>query len=158
MRMKILSVDQSYTHCAFVISDETEVIDFGVFSTKAVDNIYDRALTIANNLSAIFSIHHPEIFKIEGLAFGMRGNATRDLAGLLFTIITVMKQKHGFHNFKIISPKTLKKVATGSGKATKKEMIAALPEAIRTKFSAENYKLTTGLADLADAYWLAKCE
>lgn len=155
--MKILSVDQSYTHCAFCISDETELLDFGVFKTKKEDDIYDRALEIANNLSNIFSIHHPDVFVIEGLAFGMRGNATRDLAGLLFTIITVMKQKHGFHNFKIISPKSLKKTATESGKATKKEMIAALPENIRLKFSAENYKLTTGLADLADAYWLAKC-
>lgn len=155
--MKILSCDQSFTHSAVVITENNSILEFNVFSSNKEASIFDRALDIANRLSESFLKHNPDEFILEGLAFGMRGNATRDLSGLQFVIICLIKQIHNFHNFKIISPKTLKKIATGSGKATKKEIIAALPEDIKKLFMDRNYKLTTGLADLADAYFLSKC-
>ena len=55
----------------------------------------------------------------------------------------------------IVPPTTLKKFATGSGKADKNEMIAALPVDVREHFNAQGYKKTTGLTDVADAYWLS---
>jgi len=86
----------------------------------------------------------------------MRGNATRDLSGLLFSIINVISHLHTFKNFRIIAPTQVKKTATGSGKAKKKEMIAALPPDILKLFKDKNYKQTTGLTDLADAYWISQ--
>ena len=158
MGMKILSIDQSYTHCAFCIIDENKLVDFGVFESDKADSVYDRALYIANKIIAVQQQHLPNEIRLEGLAFAMRGNATRDLAGLLFTIITTIKSKCQFNNFKIISPKTVKKTATGSGKATKKQMVNSLPEEIKDIFTSQGYKLTTGLTDLADAFWIGKCE
>lgn len=155
--MTILSIDQSYTHCAYVVlNDNNEVIDFRCLVSDVRVDIYKRALELALDIQRAVAKYNPTEIRLEGLAFGMRGSATRDLAGLLFTIVNVISHLHVFNNFKIISPKTVKKRATGSGKATKKEMIAALPSEVKQKFSEANYKLTTGLADLADAYWISQ--
>ncbi len=153
--MTILSIDQSYTHCAYVVTEGTNLIEFGVFKSNKELDIYKRALDLSLRLGQVFMKHGPKEIRLEGLAFGMRGDATRDLAGLLFTIINVISHLQVFNNFKIISPKTVKKTAV-NGKATKKEMIAALPTDIKQKFTDANYKLTTGLSDLADAYWISQ--
>lgn len=155
--MTILSIDQSYTHCAYVITDGRDVLAFDVLKSDKGDNIYDRALDISRHMSATYEAYKPSEIRLEGLAFGMRGDATRDLAGLLFSIVTMIKHVNQFGNFRIISPKSVKKRA-GDGKFKKKDMIAALPEDIRALFAAENYKLTTGMSDLADAYWISQCD
>lgn len=155
--MTTLSIDQSYTHCAYVVTEGTNLIEFGVLVSDKNLDVYKRALHLSLSLGQLFLKHTPTEIRLEGLAFGMRGDATRDLAGLLFTIINVISHLHCFNNFKIVSPKTVKKVGTGSGKATKKEMIAALPSDVLKLFKDKNYKLTTGLSDLADAYWISQC-
>lgn len=154
--MIILSIDQSYTHCAYVVTEGKTVIDFGVLKSDNELDIYKRALRLSLELGGVLCKHTPEQIRLEGLAFGMRGNATRDLSGLLFTIINVISHLHVFNNFKIVAPTQVKKTGTGSGKATKKEMIAALPPDILKLFKDKNYKQTTGLTDLADAYWISQ--
>ncbi len=156
--MIILSIDQSYTHCAWCVTDRQNVVEFDVIKSDKEKNIYERSLAISLELSRIYNHYSPEEIRLEGLAFGMRGDATRDLAGLLFTIVNVLSHINQFKNFKIISPKTVKKTGTGSGKATKKEMIAALPPDIMKLFKDKNFKQTTGLSDLADAYWISQCD
>lgn len=155
--MTILSIDQSYTHCAFVLTSGMNVLDYGVLKTDKSKTIYQRALDVSLDLSALYQVYKPTEIRLEGLAFGMRGDATRDLAGLLFTIINTINLQHKFNNVRIISPKSVKKRA-GDGKFKKKDMIAALPEHVRAEFASMNYKLTTGLSDLADAYWISQCE
>ena len=156
--MTTLSIDQSYTHCAYVVTDGAkQMIDFGMLVSDKQQTIYKRALDLSLKIGGLYLKYQPEEIRLEGLAFGMRGDATRDLAGLLFSIITVVSHLHVFDNFKIISPKSVKKRAV-NGKATKKEMIAALPLDIKQKFTDANYKLTTGLSDLADAYWISQVE
>jgi len=82
-------------------------------------------------------------------------NVTPDLGGLQFVIIShlqeVMKRE-----VQIIAPLTVKKQATGNGRAKKNEMIECLPSYNLNKFKKLGYKKTTGLGDLADAYWIAK--
>lgn len=152
----ILSIDQSYTHCAYVVTEGDTVIEFDVLKSDADTDVYQRSLDIALRLGQVFLKHRPIEIRLEGLAFGMRGNATRDLSGLLFTIINVISHLHVFNNFRIIAPTQVKKRATGSGKAKKKEMIAALPIDISKLFKDKNYKQTTGLTDLADAFWISQ--
>lgn len=154
--MRILAVDQSYTHCAYCVTEGKNVIDFGVFKSDVAEDIYKRALNMSLAIGNVFLKHQPEQIRLEGLAFGMRGNATRDLSGLLFSIINVISHLHVFKNFRIIAPTQVKKAATGSGKAKKKEMIAALPPDILKLFKDKNFKQTTGLTDLADAYWISQ--
>lgn len=153
---RILAIDQSYTHCAYCVTEGKQVLDFGVFKSNTELDIYKRALYLSLDLGQIYTKYFPQEIRLEGLAFGMRGNATRDLSGLLFTIVNVMSHLHVFENFRIIAPTQVKKTATGSGKAKKKEMIAALPPDILTLFKDKNFKQTTGLTDLADAYWISQ--
>ena len=52
-------------------------------------------------------------------------------------------------------PNTVKKVATGKGKADKQELYEALPLKPQALFSEKmGLKKTTGLYDLTDAYWI----
>ena len=150
-----LGLDQSYTSSGFcVVNDTGEVVDFGTFKTEKTADVYDRAIQVAKFVSEKIIKHAINSLHIEGLAFGIRGDATRDLAGLLFTIITHIKMNHPTVQIGIIAPTSLKKFATGSGKADKKAMIAAVPTETISRFS-QNFKKTTGLADICDAYFLA---
>lgn len=151
----VIGIDQSYTGCAYVIFHDMTMFDFGIIKADKTQDVYSQAMGIATAISDICTKHNPDSITLEGLAFGMTGNATRDLAGLLFTIITVLKLRHPNIPVSTIAPTSLKKFATNSGKATKAEMMAAVPDDITRQFIAKKFKKTTGLADLSDAYWLA---
>lgn len=151
-----LGIDQSYTSCGLcVVNEHGAVLAFDRYKTNADSDTYARALEAALHICEFIAKHAPDRVQLEGLAFGIRGNATRDLAGLLFTIVNVIKLRHPAIKCTIVAPTSVKKRATGSGKSKKKEMIAALPQDVLQKFKEANYKTTTGLADLADSYWIA---
>lgn len=155
--MITLGIDQSYTSTGYVVKNNKAVIDYGVYKSTPKSDAYERAYEVALFIVSLVQQHKPDSVNIEGLAFGMTGNATRDLAGLLFTIIIAVRNCQHKTDIHVIAPTTNKKLATGSGKASKTEMIASLPDLVLDKFKEKGYKSTTGLADLADAYWLASC-
>ena len=139
--MKILGIDQSYNSTGIVILNNGILESFKVIKVdKKIDNIYDKALTIALEISIIIEENNINDIHIEGLGFGSVGSATRDLAGLQFSIINICKLKNPNLKFLILSPNTVKKFATGSGKASKTEMIDALPIDIKQLFLDKNYK------------------
>ena len=152
-----MGIDQSYTNTGYCVIDERgDLIDFGTYKTSKDHDVYDRALSVANFVISKIDEHNLDGFTIEGLALGMRGDATRDLAGLIFTIIiqTRLHKKNAL--LETVAPTSLKKFATGSGKATKDQMITSVPQHILDEFLDAKYKKTTGLADVCDAYWLAR--
>jgi Holliday junction resolvasome RuvABC endonuclease subunit len=150
-----MGFDQSYTNSGYCIVDETgTVLDFGTFKSAKAMDVYERAIQVSNFIVAKVAEHKVNKVHLEGLAFGMRGDATRDLAGLLFTIVIALRTRTPVKP-EIIAPTSLKKFATGTGKSDKAAMIAAVPPAVLETFTDANYKKTTGLADIVDAYWLA---
>lgn len=152
-----LGIDQSYTSCGYCVQDSGHnVLDFGTFRSAAAMDVYDRATYVANFVADKAIEHKVDRVNIEGLAFGIRGDATRDLAGLLFTIVTTLRRRAPSVQIAVIAPTSLKKFATGAGKSDKTAMISAVPQEILDKFTEAKFKKTTGLADLCDAYWLAK--
>lgn len=154
-RPYILGVDQSYTSSGICIIQSGELIHSEIYKTPKDEDIFVRAWNISEKVVALINEYDVEYVSIEGLAFGsVNANATRDLAGLQFLIVTKVRLVLGIH-VEIIAPTSLKKFATGSGKATKKDMIAALPPNVLETFRAQGFRVTTGLADLADAYFLA---
>lgn len=154
---KFIGIDQSYTSSGYCVVDESgAVIDFGTYKTDSSLDMYDRALDVAMFVLDKVREHKAVSFNIEGLAFGIRGDATRDLAGLLFTIVTHLRAADRCISSTVIPPTQLKKFATGSGKADKKAMMEAVPEHVINVFKDAGYKKTTGLADICDAYWLAR--
>ena len=152
--MKILAIDQSFTCTGINYFVNDKLVYFTAIKSDKKQDIFTRASYIVTEIFKIYDNYKPNVFCIEGLAFGATGNATRDLAGLLFSIIT-----YGIHNysdFKYEIVRQVKTLAIGKGKASKNEMIEALPNDIKELFMSENYKKTTGLADLADAYFIGK--
>ena len=154
-----LGVDQSYTSSGYCIIDaEQNIIEFGRLKSDTTKDVYERALETAKKICELIEKHSLKKVNLEGLAFGIMGNATRDLAGLLFTIINLIKYKIGEDvEVTVIAPTSVKKLATGSGKAKKKDMVESLPKDVLEKFKQSGLKITTGLTDVTDAYWISRC-
>lgn len=152
---RILGFDQSYTSSGYCISVDGAVTAFGTFKTNKELEVYKRAIETADCVVKLVTEHNIEEIHFEGLAFGIRGDATRDLAGLLFTIITTVIRQAPTVKYSIIAPTSLKKFATGTGKSDKKAMIEKVPEPEMERFLTAKFKKTTGLADVVDAYWLS---
>lgn len=155
--LKYIGIDQSYTSCGIVVLDATgEVLHAQrIVSDKNVD-IYERAWYISSKVAEVVIQYQPCSVGLEGLAFGIRGDATRDLAGLLFCIINNLRYNHNIDKITIVTPRTLKKFATGSGKADKSEMYKSLPEKTQKIFSNLGFKKANGLSDIVDANWIAQ--
>ena len=155
----ILGIDQSYTSSGYVVLDESgEVVEFGTIRTTVEKDgdTFDRAAKVAATACDLAVKFNPSLVGFEGLAFSMMGNATRDLAGLQFVLITQLRKTSFGSNLVIVSPNLLKKFATGDGKAKKEAMVAALPQKFLDDILERKFKKTTGLYDIADAYWIAK--
>lgn len=151
-----MGIDQSFTSTGVSVLDkEGELIFADKYVSDSNDDIYSRAWEIATWISETAKEHDVSTCILEGLAFGARGDATRNLAGLQFVLYCVLHFMEG-HKVEVVVPGTVKKFATGSGKATKEEMIDSLPKHVREYFDALGVKKTTGLADLTDAYFIAK--
>lgn len=154
--MKVIAVDQSFSSSGIVVLDEEGDVEFAErYVSDNNDDIFSRAWEISTSIAETRREHKCSVCVVEGLAFGAFGDATRNLAGLQFVIYSVMKFIEGC-DVEIVVPGTVKKFATGSGKATKQEMIENLPEHVLDYFKSLGVKKTTGLSDLADAYWIGK--
>lgn len=154
--MYYIGIDQSYTSTGIVVLDKNKkMIDCKILTTPKTDEIFKRSWDMATMVSDEIKKYHECELAIEGLAFSMRGNATRDLAGLQFTIVNKIKFEL-MKDILIVAPPTLKKSATGSGRAKKEEMVAALPADVLKLFTGpKNWKKSIGLTDVTDAYFLA---
>ena len=162
--MKILGVDQSYTCSGLVVLEDRKLLHYEVFKTDKTKKgdllvTIERASVIADHILELATKFNPDVIGIEGLAYCSQGNATRDLAGLYFLIIVELLIKKEY-DVEIVAPTAVKRFACGKPEKGKKidkgDMINALPEETRKKFESLGVKKTTGLADVADAFWIAK--
>lgn len=154
--MKKSGIDQSYTKTAIVILNDDYLDNFVILSSDKDMDIFTRCWDLTNKISEFVLLHKPDNINIEGISFGSRGDQTRNLSGLQFSIINRLRFVDKFSNINLIAPTTLKKFATGNGRSDKKLMIEALPPDVLDRFKDAGYKRANGLEDLADAYWLAK--
>lgn len=162
MSFNVLGVDQSLTVTAWVLMDDTyKVLEEGVIRTTNEDTLQERCVAISSGLTDVFRCGEVDSFSIEGLSYGSIGNATRNLAVLFGHIQATCYDYHfleGTNKWLETPATSLKKFATGSGRADKKDMLAAVPEPYQ-QYLRDNFKGTgkkSGLKDLPDAYWLAR--
>lgn len=159
--MRILAVDQSYTSCGIVVLeyldnvDAYQIVHLERFVTDASLDMFARAWTVAQRVAGLAKHTAADYTALEGLAFAMTGNATRDLAGLQYVIVTALRYVEKL-NVMIIPPNTVKKMATGKGNAKKEPMYDALPQEVKDRLTEMNLRKTTGRYDLTDAYWIAR--
>lgn len=151
----VIGIDQSLTSTGVVVIEDgvPKPIDYKVINTTKDQTIQQRIWYITTQIHLIAHKYKPILINVEGLSFASSGNATRDLAGLYYSLTTVLPFSFGY-NVQTITPNQVKKFATGKGRADKKEMWEALPDHIKEAFSL--VKKTKGLYDVTDAYWLAK--
>lgn len=113
-----------------------------------------RSKYIADKILDIEICWQPDYVALENLSYGSVGNATRNLAILFGVICTTL----GLNNPNVIPPTTLKKFATGNGRATKKEMLDAIlkEDSVFHHHLTNNVTIKAGRYDLADAFWISK--
>lgn len=158
----LMGIDQSFTGCGVVVLDKDgKLIESALYVTDKKLSVFERSWDLFCQLFQLAVKHQITHIAIEGLAFAMKGNATRSLAilqGVLVTNLQYLKEFQGNANpiisVELVSPLSLKKQTTGNGKSNKEEMIKATPEEIlidwKKQFPAKQ------INNLADAYHLAK--
>ena len=148
--IRILSIDQSLTHCAWIVWEDTLIYDYGVISTTNIDKDHIRIMKIVEQLNNIILDNNVEVVVLESLSFGSISTSVRVLAGLYYNILILSEVNN--LEYQDLTPTSIKKFATGSGKAKKQDMWKALPDNIKTKFEKTHKTIASGKYDLADAY------
>jgi len=154
--MRIIGIDPSYSCTGICILEDEDLIHAECFKTTTARNHFERCYDIAQYLGALVNEWDIEQVQIEGLNLGVRrSDVTRDLAGLFYTIVIQLSIVQNLPT-NIIAPTSVKKYGAHYGWAKKEDMIAALPDAVRDYFFSLGYKKTTGIADLADSFFIAQ--
>lgn len=154
--MAIVSADQSYTSSGIaVLSDDGQLLSCHTYKTDDQNDMYSRAWEFAQHVSGIAEEYDARFIAVEGLAYAKSGDSTRDLAGLQYVVICVLRFIHGYY-VEVVYPTTVKKFATGKGNSNKDALVEHLPDQVRTHFDQQNAKKSTGLYDLTDAYWIGR--
>ena len=145
--MKFIGIDPSLTENAVVCLDENgEILESKLIKTDSKSEIEDRINYIYNSIYNIINKYEDnKLINIEGLAFGAKGNAITQLAGLHYFVRINLKNNN--LEYKIIPPTTLKKFVTGRGNCKKELMLLKIYKRWRVEFDNNN---------LADSYGLAK--
>lgn len=158
----IMSVDQSLTCTGVCIfSSSGKLLHFECVKTTNENTIIERISIISTRIVELYVDNKCVDIVFEQLSYGSMGDATRNLAGLLFTIETKLFEQLGLDEITKLPPTSVKKFACGFGgstkrKITKKDMMDALPEDTYNAFYNAGYLRSKGLADLADAYYIGK--
>lgn len=158
----VLGIDQSLTStgvCVIADIDGVHTIKYaGALATEPTGlggyaDVLNRANDIADRIENIIDLYGVNEIAIEGLSFGSVGDATRNLA-ILFGIIC---SRLNIDNPYTVPPTTLKKYATGNGRAKKQDMLASIEEKDIELFEGLSKKtIKAGKYDMADAFWLSK--
>lgn len=144
---RVMGLDPSLTCTGVVVvgpptHEGAESVFGAVIKTKPGD-ITPRLDLIAGEIMELVLLHRPELICIEGLAFGARGQAMLDLAGLHH----VIRRDLMHYRVEVVAPQALKKFVTGKGNTKKDQMRLAVYKKWGVEF------LTT---DETDAYALAQ--
>lgn len=161
----VFGIDQSYTHTGVCLLHRGGLKDVVVIDSDKERDMYTRSTTIAesainwmNNKLVEFDTRDVLVV-MEGLSFGtFKANATRDLAGLQYVMHHEIRRNIPLNISPIIilPPTQVKKFATGSGKASKKEMFDCMDVDDRKIIEQKYNTINKGKYDLADAYWIGR--
>lgn len=158
--MIVVGIDQSMTSTGvcFLDSDDVSLLYAEVIGTSPnkedVLDKFHRFVDISTRLVEVIKKNPPGVIVIEDLAFGSFGDATRNLAALQGVLVCDILKTFDGCKVVLVPPTALKKFATGSGKAKKKDMLEAVPTVFREFF--DSVKVKDGKYDIVDAYHLAK--
>ena len=130
---------------------------------KNADELSDQIITTIKSLEI-----QPSEIRIEGFSFGSKGNSFIDLI-TYNTFLKVKLIKEYGHIIKVVPPKTLKKLYTGNGNASKCDMLRTYMEKeegrLQQKIKAlgiikddEEFTIPKPIDDIIDAIALTEVE
>lgn len=155
--MILLAIDQSLSSSGIVITSDNAIIP-AIIKTPSDMEVLERIQLLMRGLRYLIASHNVTHIALESLPQGMNSPSVRPLAGVFYTIQLTAKELN--IPCQTINVKQVKKFATGSGAADKTSMIEAFkqdaPDVYHRCLVDLNVKKTTGLADIADAYWIGK--
>lgn len=154
---KVLGIDQSFKNTGWCVTVDGKLTAHGmIHSPKELDK-FTRMHWVGQRIEDLIIDHLPDIVSLEGLPFGtLPGNSSKDLAGLQAVVGVYIIVNEGYplgDTLFLPPPTSVKLFATGSGKASKEDMVEALPDDVKELFN--KVPISKGRHDLADAYWLA---
>jgi Holliday junction resolvasome RuvABC endonuclease subunit len=153
----VFGVDQSFSSTGISIKEigSGEGLELFTISTLKTQDWVNRSTAIASELIELSKGYSDVVLVVEGLPFGnLPGNSGKNLAGLQFVILSNWRHHYGMGSDYTVAPTAIKKFATGSGRASKDEMVLALPEGVADFVRAR--PKSKGRYDLADAWWLSE--
>ena len=147
----LMSIDQSLS-CSGIVIWSKPVVFATIKTTNNISQI-DRIRNIKASIAELVSEHGVTDIVIESLPYGLNSTSVRPLAGLYYCINDLCLDL-GI-TFSEANITAVKKYATGSGRAKKKDMLLAFSKtAVYERAKELGHKQTTGLADIADAFYI----
>jgi len=153
--MILMSIDQSLSCSGVMVWEKGDVKQALLIKTPTSLSVIERIRDISVELEQMITEYKITHIVIESLPYGLNSTSVRPLAGLYYCIQNLCIDLH--IQFAEANVTAVKKFATGSGRAKKPEMIAAAQLAAPKLFKNimdSGVKKTTGLADLADSYFI----
>lgn len=152
---KILSIDPSFSATAWSVWENDKLYDFGVIASDKNLPIPHRLKYITNELRQVILENEITQVVIEGMSLGGVSNSSRILSALFYTIELLCL------DLDIpcvdIPPKSVKKVWSGSGNASKIDMEKACPEHLIKAVESSPFKtINKGRRDLIDSFAIYK--
>jgi len=145
--MNFVGLDLSFRGTGLsVLSESSDILSQKLISSSPKECIEQRIISISNEIFNEIRKLGLFIVCIEGLSFSSSGQATLDLAGLHFYIRVFLHENYPGEFF-VISPNTLKKFVTGTGRCQKNLMLLKTYKKFGVEFTDDN---------LCDSYCLAQ--
>lgn len=149
----MVSIDQSLSSSGLTFWQGNLPCHFATIPTDNSIEDVERLNIIYDTIEVILE-KNPERVVLEGLSFGSISPSVRIL-GAIYYMIQLQCFKAGIPVY-TVTPTSLKKFATGKGKASKKDMWSVLPKDVMEEISATFKTIKSGKYDVADSYFLGR--
>lgn len=126
-----------------------ELIDYGVFSYKKLDDPYLKLKQIFEDLISIIEKHNPDVLSIEAPFYGKNVQSMLKLGRAQGVCIAAALSK-GMDVFEY-SPRKIKQSITGNGNASKEQVAKMVNTILQTNIEFEYF-------DSSDALAVATCQ
>jgi crossover junction endodeoxyribonuclease RuvC len=148
--MRVLAIDPSLNSLGYCIFEDGLLYDFGAVQVSKGLEQHIKIYNISNILQNIIDTENIDKIVLEGMSFGSISTSVRPLAGVYYQILILAYINN--LEWEEIAPTSVKKFATGSGKAKKPDMWKALPDKIKDKIEVQYKTIASGKHDICDAY------
>ena len=153
-----VGIDQSMLHTGITIQTRDNIIYSGGFSSQKNLFFEERIMSIRDFILSNLSEYNREdvSIAIEGLAFNRSPSNNGAMLFGLFSVILISLMENGY-SYMVVPPTTLKKFATGDGRADKDKMLEFTSEEAKEslhRLSQVNNKKK--FEDIIDSYWLSR--